>query len=136
MVLKGNTLRTLFFRYIIFIVLFKFCLSYPAETFSYNRFQLVFRKGKKTDSMRFSSEWRSTILTEALRLIQKSGHESVNSKVIAAPSSSSFLWTAAWFQRMVRPGNGPLSISLRTKKVLHGEGMLHVLWVSNVFFLP
>ena len=45
-------------------------------------FQLVFRKGKKTDSMRFSSEWRSTIITEALRLIQKSGHEPMSAKVI------------------------------------------------------
>ena len=45
-------------------------------------FQLVFRKGKKTDSMRFSSEWRSTILTEALRLLQKSGNDTGSTKVV------------------------------------------------------
>jgi hypothetical protein len=42
---------------------------------------LIFRKGKKTDNMRFSSEWRATIITEALRLIQKAGNETVNPKV-------------------------------------------------------
>lgn len=50
-------------------------------------FQLVFRKGKKTDSMRFSSEWRPTILTEALRLIQKFGNETSNSKVHKSKAS-------------------------------------------------
>jgi DnaJ family protein C protein 13 len=50
-------------------------------------FQLVFRKGKKTDNMRFSSEWRSTILTEALRLIQKSGNETGSSKVKFSPTN-------------------------------------------------
>ena len=33
-------------------------------------FQLVYRKGKKNDNMRFSSEWRSTILTEIHTLLQ------------------------------------------------------------------
>jgi hypothetical protein len=42
---------------------------------------VIFRKGKKTDNMRFSSEWRATIITEALRLIQKAGNETVNPKV-------------------------------------------------------
>jgi hypothetical protein len=31
--------------------------------------------------MRFSSEWRATIITEALRFIQKAGNETVNPKV-------------------------------------------------------
>ena len=60
-------------------------------------FQLVFRKGKKTDSMRFSSEWRSTIITEALRLIQKSGHEPMSAKV----------YTNHLNTRQVRYLNGP-----------------------------
>lgn len=39
-------------------------------------FQVTFRKGpKKTDSMRFSSEWRATVLTEGLRWLQKSGND-------------------------------------------------------------
>jgi hypothetical protein len=52
-------------------------------------FQLIFRKGKKTDNMRFSSEWRSTIITEALRLIQKAGSvEGVNAKVLTITTST------------------------------------------------
>ena len=35
-----------------------------------NEFQLVYRKGKKNDNMRFSSEWRATILTEIRALLQ------------------------------------------------------------------
>ena len=39
-------------------------------------FQLQFRKGaKKTDHMRFSSEFRATVLTEGLRLLQRFGND-------------------------------------------------------------
>ena len=39
-------------------------------------FQVTFRKGpKKTDNMRFSSDWRATILTEGLRFLQLAGNE-------------------------------------------------------------
>ena len=39
-------------------------------------FQVTFRKGpKKTDTMRFSSDWRATILTEGLRFLQLAGNE-------------------------------------------------------------
>ena len=37
---------------------------------SNQEFQLIYRKGKKNDNMRFSSEWRSTILTEIWSLLQ------------------------------------------------------------------
>ena len=40
-------------------------------------FQVTFRKGpKKTDTMRFSSEWRATLLTEGLRFLQLGGNDS------------------------------------------------------------
>ena len=35
-----------------------------------HEFQLTYRKGKKNDNMRFSSEWRSTILTEVWSQLQ------------------------------------------------------------------
>ena len=40
-------------------------------------FQLTFRKGggKKTDSMKFSSEWRAIVLTEGLRWLQLGGND-------------------------------------------------------------
>ena len=42
-------------------------------------FTLTFRKGlKKTDSMRFSSEWRATVLTEGLRWLQLSGNDTAS----------------------------------------------------------
>ena len=38
---------------------------------------MTFRKGpKKTDTMRFSSEWRATLLTEGLRFLQLGGNDS------------------------------------------------------------
>ncbi len=37
---------------------------------SNQEFQLIYREGKKNDNMRFSSEWRSTILTEIWSLLQ------------------------------------------------------------------
>ena len=36
-----------------------------------HEFQLTYKKGKKNDNMRFSSEWRSTILTEVWAQLQK-----------------------------------------------------------------
>ena len=39
-------------------------------------FQVTFRKGaKKQDSMRFSSEFRATVLTEGLRFLQLGGND-------------------------------------------------------------
>ena len=40
-------------------------------------FQLTFRKGagKKTDSMKFSSEYRAIVLTEGLRWLQLGGND-------------------------------------------------------------
>ena len=42
-----------------------------------SEFQLTFRKGagKKTDSMKFSSEWRAIVLTEGLRWLQLGGND-------------------------------------------------------------
>ena len=42
--------------------------SGPSAT---HEFQLTYKKGKKNDNMRFSSEWRSTILTEVWAQLQK-----------------------------------------------------------------
>ena len=42
-------------------------------------FVLTFRKGaKKTDSMKFSSEWRTTVLTEGLRWLQLGGNDNAS----------------------------------------------------------
>ena len=42
----------------------------------HSEFQVTFRKGpKKTDTLKFSSEWRATILSEGLRFLQLGGND-------------------------------------------------------------
>ena len=49
----------------------------PLNSQGDQEFTLTFRKGaKKTDNMRFSSEWRTIVLTEGLRWLQLSGNDS------------------------------------------------------------
>ena len=47
------------------------------QPLSESEFQVTFRKGaKKQDNMRFSSEFRPTVLSEGLRWLQLSGNDS------------------------------------------------------------
>lgn len=47
------------------------------QALSESEFQVTFRKGaKKQDNMRFSSEFRPTVLSEGLRWLQLSGNDS------------------------------------------------------------
>ena len=69
-----------------------------------NEFQLIYRKGKKNDNMRFSSEWRSTILTEVWNLLQ-SYTTNDSADVVQA--------TKTWFAYKYHWSEQRLSVALR-----------------------
>lgn len=75
----------------------------PLSTPGDMEFQLTFRKGaKKTDTMRFSSEFRSIVLTEGLRWLQLSGAASQATKTWFAYK---YHWSEQRISTTVRVGN-------------------------------
>ena len=51
----------------VFICFFLLDIQNSQASAPNNEFIITFKKGKKTDSMRFSSEHRASIITEAMR---------------------------------------------------------------------
>ena len=62
-----------------------------------NEFQLIYRKGKKNDNMRFSSEWRSTILTEVWNLLQS--HTTNDSADVVQATKTWFAYKYHWSEQ-------------------------------------
>lgn len=104
-------------------------LSAPGDL----EFQITFRKGpKKTDNMRFSSEWRATLLTEGLRWLQRGGNDGATAvtKVFSTPSKDSwvlFLNTHLFFRLGLHTSiTGPSSVCPRQSE---WETML---WINSI----
>ena len=69
-----------------------------------HEFQLIYRKGKKNDNMRFSSEWRSTILTEVWALLQN--YTSNDTQEVTQATKTWFAYKYHWSEQR-------LSVALR-----------------------